>query len=197
VKTDVSVIDPHLDRIADEEVFVKTEGGASEAMRRTLQAALGDSPAIRIQDKEDLVDEITGAINIVLNILYGMLALAVLVAVLGVVNTLAMSVHERSQEIGLLRAIGLDRAGVRLMIRLESLAISLLGGVLGVGLGIFVGWAVGELIQSTGVDTWTLAVPWGRLAILLVVAALVGVVAALWPARRAAKLDVLDAVRAE
>ena len=95
-------MDRHLDRIADTQVFVKTEGGASEATKRTLERALGDSPAIRIQDKQDLVDDITGTIGIVLNLLYGMLALAVIVAVLGVVNTLAMSVHERSQEIGML-----------------------------------------------------------------------------------------------
>jgi putative ABC transport system permease protein len=126
-----------------------------------------------------------------------MLALAVVVAVLGVVNTLAMSVHERAREIGLLRAIGLDRTGVKRMVRLESLAISLFGGVLGVGLGVFLGWAVGELVGTMAVNTWTLVVPWDRLAILLAVAALVGVIAALWPARRAAKLDVLIAITAE
>jgi putative ABC transport system permease protein len=108
-----------------------------------------------------------------------------------------MSVHERTQEIGLLRAVGLDRAGVRRMVRLEAVVISLFGGVLGVGLGVFFGWAVGELVTVIGVTTWTLVLPWPRLALTLAAAAFVGVVAAIWPARRAARLDVLDAVRAE
>jgi putative ABC transport system permease protein len=197
VKTDISVIDPHLDRRADTDVFLKTRDGPSAETKRTLQRALGDSPAIRISDKEDLVDQVTGQVRVILNILYGMLALAVIVAVLGVVNTLAMSVHERAQEIGLLRAIGLDRSGVKLMVRLESVVISLFGGVLGVGLGVFFGWAGGELISAIGIDTWTLVVPWGRLVLFLAAAALVGVVAALWPARRAAKLDMLTAISTE
>ncbi|MEU8567101.1 FtsX-like permease family protein [Streptomyces pathocidini] len=197
VKTDLSAMEPHLDRVFDTEVFVKTSGGPSEEVKRTLEKALGDSPAIRISDKQDLVDNITGTVGVVLNILYGMLALAVVVAVLGVVNTLAMSVHERAQEIGLLRAIGLDRSGVRRMVRLESVVISLFGGVLGVGLGVFFGWAVGELVAAMEINTWQLVVPWGRLALFLAAAALVGVIAALWPARRAAKLDVLTAIKAE
>jgi putative ABC transport system permease protein len=197
VKTDISVMDPHLDRVADTEILVKTRGGAGAEAERTLRAALGDSPAIRIKDKQDLAGEITGTVGVILTILSGMLALAVVVAVLGVVNTLAMSVHERAREIGLLRAIGLDRAGVKRMVRLESMVISLFGGVLGVGLGIFLGWAVGRLVTTLGVDTWTLVLPWGRLALCLAAAALVGVLAALWPARRAAKLDLLAAINAE
>ncbi|GLI01768.1 ABC transporter permease [Phytohabitans aurantiacus] len=197
VKTDISTMDRHLDRVADTTVFVKTEGGASEATKRILREALGDSPAIRVQDRRDLVDDITGTVGIILNILYGMLAIAVVIAVLGVVNTLAMSVHERAREIGLLRAVGLDRSAVKRMIRLESIVISLFGGLLGVGLGVFFGWAVGELVTVLGISTWTLVLPWGRLALTLAAAALVGVVAALWPARRAAKLDVLEAIHAE
>jgi putative ABC transport system permease protein len=197
VKTDISVMDQHLDRVADTTVYVKTSGGASDATKRTLQQALGDSPAIRIQDRRDLVDDITGIVGIVLNLLYGMLAMAVIVAVLGVVNTLAMSVHERTQEIGMLRAIGLDRAAVKRMIRLESVVISLFGGLLGVTLGVFFGWAVGELVAVLGITTWTLVLPWARLALTLAAAALVGVVAALWPASRAAKLNVLEAIKTE
>jgi putative ABC transport system permease protein len=197
LKTDIAVIDPHLDRIADGEVMVKVEGGVSEAAQHTLEQALGDSPAIRIQDRQELADTITGTVGLILNILYGMLALAVVVAVLGVINTLALSVHERAQEIGLLRAIGLDRTGVKRMIRLESMVISLFGGVLGVGLGVFLGWALGELVSTLGIDTWSLVVPWGRLALVLSAAAVVGVVAALWPARRAANLNVLDAIKTE
>jgi putative ABC transport system permease protein len=198
VKTDISTLDPHLDRIADTAVYVRTAGGANETTARELARALGDSPAIQVHNKQELVDDILGQIGLVLTILYGMLALAVVVAVLGIVNTLAMSVHERAREVGLLRAVGLDRAGVKRMIRLESLVISLFGGVLGVGLGVFLGWAVGKLAAAlTGIDTWSLVLPWGRLALCLAVAALVGVLAALWPARRAARLDVLTAIKAD
>ena len=87
-----------------------------------------------------------------LNMLYGLLAMAVIVAVLGVVNTLAMSVFERSQEIGMLRAIGLDRRGIKRMVRLESLVISLFGGVLGIGLGVFFGWAAGKVDRAVALD---------------------------------------------
>jgi putative ABC transport system permease protein len=194
LKTDISLMDPHLDSDAEAEIFVKTADGASE---QAIRDALGGSPAIRIKGKDALTADITGAIALVLNILYGMLALAVVVAVLGVVNTMAMSVHERAQEIGLLRAVGLNRPGVKRMVRLESVVISLFGGVLGVGLGVFFGWAVGELVATVGIDTWTLVLPWGRLALLLAAAVLVGVLAALWPARRAARLNVLDAIRTE
>jgi putative ABC transport system permease protein len=198
VRTDIAVMDPHLDRIAATAIFVKTGGGPSEQTKRALQRALGDSPAIRIADKDDLVEELTGAVGVVLTILYGMLALAVVVAVLGVVNTLAMSVHERVREIGLLRAVGLDRSGVKRMIRLEAVVISLFGGVLGIALGILLGWAVGDLAATReGIATWTLVLPWGRLAIFLGAAALVGVLAAVGPARRAARLNLLAAINTE
>ena len=93
--------------------------------------------------------------TLMLNMLYGLLAMAVIVAVLGVINTLAMSVFERSQEIGMLRAIGLDRQGIKRMVRLESLVISLFGGVLGIGLGVFFGWAAGELHRQQDADVRT------------------------------------------
>jgi putative ABC transport system permease protein len=131
-----------------------------------------------------------------LNMLYGLLGMAVIVAVLGVVNTLAMSVFERAQEIGMLRAIGLDRKAVKRMVRLESLVISLFGGVLGIGLGVFFGWAAGQLL-GTKMPTYELVLPWGRMAVFLLLAGTVGILAALWPARRAARLNMLAAIKAE
>jgi putative ABC transport system permease protein len=131
-----------------------------------------------------------------LNMLYGLLAMAVVVAVLGVINTLAMSVFERSQEIGMLRAIGLERGGIKRMVRLESLVISLFGGVLGIGLGVFFGWAAGELIGSA-LNTYQLILPWGRMGLFLLMAAVVGILAALWPARRASRLNMLAAIKSE
>jgi putative ABC transport system permease protein len=120
----------------------------------------------------------------------------VIVAVLGVVNTLAMSVFERTQEIGLLRAVGLHRGGVARMVRLESVVISVFGGVLGIGLGVFFGWAAGGLIGNS-IDTYELILPWGRIVLFLVLSALIGVLAALWPARRASRLNMLEAIKTE
>jgi putative ABC transport system permease protein len=154
------------------------------------------NPAIKIQDKKDISNEIAKMFTLMLNMLYGLLAMAVIVAVLGVINTLAMSVFERSQEIGMLRAIGLDRKGIKRMVRLESLVISLFGGVLGVGLGVFFGWAAGQLMGTT-MATYELVLPWGRMGLFLLLAAAVGVLAALWPARRAARLNMLQAIKAE
>jgi putative ABC transport system permease protein len=193
---DNAVLSPHQTDPADMQVMVKTADGASSATKDELEKALGSNPAIRVQDKKDLSDEIAQMFTLMLNMLYGLLAMAVLVAVLGVINTLAMSVFERSQEIGMLRAIGLDRKGIKRMVRLESLVISLFGGVLGIGLGVFFGWAAGELL-GTSLPTYELVLPWARMAVFLLLAAAVGVLAALWPARRAARLNMLSAIKAE
>ncbi|MEU9122006.1 ABC transporter permease [Streptomyces sp. NPDC048506] len=193
---DNATLAPHQKQITDMQVMVKTKDGATDAAKDSLVTALGKNPAITVADKKDVSDGIAQMFNLMLNMLYGLLAMAVIVAVLGVINTLAMSVFERSQEIGMLRAIGLDRRGIKRMVRLESLVISLFGGVLGIGLGVFFGWAAGELIGGS-LPTYELVLPWGRMGVFLALAALVGVLAALWPARRAAKLNMLAAIKAE
>jgi putative ABC transport system permease protein len=193
---DSSVVTPHMTDPGDMQVLVKTADGASDAAKDKLVKALGTNPAIKVQSKQDLSDDIAKMFTLMLNMLYGLLAMAVIVAVLGVINTLAMSVFERSQEIGMLRAIGLDRKGIKRMVRLESLVISLFGGVLGIGLGVFFGWAAGELL-GTKMATYELVLPWARMAVFLLLAATVGVLAALWPARRAARLNMLSAIKSE
>ncbi|MFF6880114.1 ABC transporter permease [Streptomyces sp. NPDC012474] len=177
-------------------VMVKTSDGTSGAMQDKLEKALGTNPAIKVQSKDDISNEIAQMFTLMLNMVYGLLAMAVIVAVLGVINTLAMSVFERSQEIGMLRAIGLDRKGIKRMVRIESLVISLFGAVLGIGLGVFFGWAAGELLASK-MATYELVLPWARMGVFLLLAAMVGVLAALWPARRAARLNMLEAIKAE
>ncbi|MFD5004394.1 ABC transporter permease [Streptomyces mutabilis] len=196
IMLDNSVLTPHMTDPVDMQVMVKMSDGASSAAKDSLQQALDTNPAIKIQDKKDISNEVAKMFTMMLNMLYGLLAMAVIVAVLGVINTLAMSVFERSQEIGMLRAIGLDRKGIKRMVRLESLVISLFGGVLGIGLGVFFGWAAGELMGST-IATYELVLPWGRMGVFLLLAAAVGVLAALWPARRAARLNMLQAIKAE
>ncbi|MBW1595751.1 ABC transporter permease [Streptomyces sp. JJ38] len=196
IMLDTATLDPHMERVTDLQVLVKTEGGASEATQNALERALGDNPAILVQDEGDISEEIASMFTLMLNMLYGLLAMAVVVAVLGVVNTLAMSVFERSPEIGMLRAVGLDRRSVKSMVRLESVVISLFGGVMGLSLGVFFGWAAGEIVGGV-LPTYELVLPWGRMGLFLLLAALVGVLAAMWPARRASRLNMLAAIKAE
>ena len=124
-----------------------------------------------------------------------LLALAVLIAALGIVNTLALSVIERTREIGLLRAVGMGRRQVRRMVRLESVVIAIFGTLLGLVLGVALGSALVTALSGEGIDQ--LVVPYGQLVIYLVVGALIGVLAAVWPARRAARLDILGAITTE
>jgi putative ABC transport system permease protein len=196
ILVDTATLAPNQADPGDQQVMLKTSGGPSDATKDSLEKALGDNPAIKVQDKQDVSNEIAQMFTLMLNMLYGLLAMAVIVAVIGVINTLAMSVFERSQEIGMLRAIGLDRKGIKRMVRLESLLISLFGGVLGVGLGVFFGWAAGEL-ASGSMPTYELVLPWGRMGVFMLLAAVVGIMAALWPARRAARLNMLTAIKAE
>ncbi|MCK1794483.1 FtsX-like permease family protein [Streptomyces sp. XM4193] len=168
-------------------------GGASET---DLREALGNSPLLKVRSPEQLTRDEAGSINTMLNMVYGLLAMSLIIAVLGVVNTLAMSVFERTREIGLLRAIGLDRKGVRQMVRLESVVISLFGAVLGIGTGIFLAWCGGGMTESS-LATYETVLPWARLALFLLAALATGVLAALWPARRASRLNTLQSLAAD
>ncbi|MDF3141757.1 MULTISPECIES: ABC transporter permease [unclassified Streptomyces] len=196
VLVDTKVVNPHEVQPYIQQIFVKVDGGESSANEKVLVDALGDNPAITVMDRQDIRNEFGGVINTLLNIMYGLLAMALIIAVLGVVNTLAMSVFERQQEIGMLRAIGLDRRRVKRMVRLEAVVISVFGAVVGIGLGSFLGWAIGETFADQ-IPGYALVLPWDRIGIFLVLAGLVGVLAALWPARNAAKLNMLNAIKAE
>ncbi|MFJ1548384.1 ABC transporter permease [Streptomyces sp. NPDC088246] len=191
-----SVADAHGSRADIREIWLKMDGGASEANEQALVKALGDNPGMSIMDRQDIRDMFGGSVNLAMNIMYGLLAMALIIAVLGVVNTLAMSVFERQQEIGMLRAIGLDRRRVKRMIRLEAVVISLFGAVVGIALGMFLGWAIGQTLSSD-IPEYALVIPWDRIAVFLVLAGVVGVLAALWPARSAAKLNMLTAIKTE
>ncbi|MFC5173975.1 ABC transporter permease [Streptomyces mutomycini] len=191
-----AVVDPHETLSDIREIWLTMDGGASDANEAAVIDALGDNPAMSVVDQQGIRDMFGGFINTALNIMYGLLAMALVIAVLGVVNTLAMSVFERQQEIGMLRAIGLDRRRVKRMIRLEAVVISLFGAVVGVTLGTFLGWAIGKSL-SASIPGYALVVPWDRLALFLVLAGLVGVLASLWPARSGAKLNMLTAIKTE
>jgi putative ABC transport system permease protein len=196
VLVDRKVVDRHETKPSIRQIFVKVDGGQTAANEKVVIDALGDNPAITVMDRQDIRNEFGGAINTLLNIMYGLLAMALIIAVLGVVNTLAMSVFERQQEIGMLRAIGLDRRRVKRMVRLEAVVISVFGALVGIGLGAFLGWAIGETFADQ-IPGYALVLPWDRIGIFLVLAGLVGVLAAMWPARNAARLNMLNAIKTE
>lgn len=196
VMIDSKTIAAHEQQSYIPQIFVSMDGGASAANEKAIAKAMGDNPAVTVMDQKDIRDLFGGQINMLLNIMYGLLAMALIIAILGVVNTLAMSVFERQQEIGMLRAIGLDRRRVKRMVRLEAVVISLFGAVVGIGLGSFLGWAIGETFKSS-LPGYALVLPWDRIGIFLVLAGLVGVLAAQWPARSAARLNMLTAIKTE
>jgi len=180
----------------DLQVYVKNAPDAdSQAVRAEMDTIVSGYPSVRVQDQAEIKDDVQGQINQLLTLIYGLLALAIVIAVLGIVNTLALSVVERTREIGLMRALGVTRKQMRRMIRLESLVIAVYGAILGVVVGVGFGVALQRALSSSGIDV--LDIPWVSLVIFIVASAIVGVLAALWPARRAAKLDVLQAITTE
>lgn len=177
----------------DQYVYVSLADGADgAAVERELDRIVAAYPVVTLKDQGEFKDEQRAQIDQLLLIINALLVLSVLIAVLGIVNTLALSVIERTREIGLLRAIGMDRRALRRMVRLESVVIAVYGATLGVLLGVVFGTSLVRALAEQGIST--LEVPYGRLVVFVLLAALVGVLAAVWPARRAARLKVLDAI---
>ncbi|MFE0192058.1 ABC transporter permease [Streptomyces sp. NPDC058989] len=175
-------------------ILVRTDdGAASKTTEDRLRAAVGNSPLLTVRDREALVHEAAGALGDLLTLMYGLLAIGAVISALGIVNTLAMSVAERTREIGVLRAVGMDRAGVRRMIRLESVTVAAFGTLLGLAGGLFGAWAVGALANGA-LEQYSLALPWGTLLLVCLASLAIGALAAAVPARRAAALSPLEAV---
>ncbi|MFG2133749.1 ABC transporter permease [Streptomyces sp. NPDC048751] len=191
VSTDV--IEPNATDTSFAKLYLKTDGSTNQ---KALADALAARPGIKIDDRQAIRDEFSGAFGTVLNVLYALLAISLVIAVLGVVNTLAMSVFERQREVGMLRAVGLDRRGVTRMIQLEAVVISLFGAAIGIAVGAFLGWAVCEVTKAD-IPRYALVLPWDRFGLFLLLAALVGLLAAMWPARSAARLNMLTAIKSE
>src|SRR5699024_3980207 len=160
-----------------------------------IESLACDTPTVSVQSQAEFSESQRANIDQLLNLVYALLGLAIVIAVLGIINTLALSVIERTRETGLLRAVGLSRRQLRRLIRLEAIAISLLGAVLGVALGLGLGVVLQQSLTGQGVSE--LAIPAGKLALFVLMAAVVGVLAAVVPARRASKLNVLTAIATE
>ena len=170
------------------------DGADRAAVQEELEAVVADVPIVSVQDKEQFAESIKGQINQLLYMIYGLLALAIVIAVIGIVNTLGLSVIERTREIGLLRAVGLSRARLRRMVTLESVTISVMGAVLGMVIGLLIGVLLREALKE---DLTVLSLPIASLLVFLGVAVLFGVLAAVVPAIRASRMKVLAAIATE
>lgn len=185
---------PHAPRAGSVAILIGLADGASLEQGRTAVEALAASHGDPdVEDRDQYVDRVAGQVNQLLSLVYGLLVLAILIALIGLANTLSLSIHERSRELGLLRAVGLTRGKLRSMVRWESVITAVVGTVVGLGVGTFLGWGlVRALSAQEGFVSFQL--PTSSLVVVLVLSIGAGVLAAVRPAHRAAKLDVLAAI---
>ena len=181
----------------DAVVFVATakSANAPTVAANIKKAISADYPQLQIQDQSEFKKRQSAQINQLLSLVGALLMLSVIIAILGIANTLALSVFERTRELGLLRAVGMGRRQVRRMIRWESVIIAVLGSVLGMVIGLTLGWAVVHALAKQGITDFV--VPGGTLVTLVIMAAIAGMGAAIFPARRASRLNVLEAIATE
>jgi putative ABC transport system permease protein len=174
--------------------FVKVAGGESAAMTTALEKALAPYPDVKVRTRDTWVDWRSKGIDKLLNLLYVLLALSVIVSLFGMINTLVLSVFERTRELGMMRAVGVTRRQVRRLVRHESVITALIGASLGLPLGLFLAGLVTKALSNQGIGY---AVPVPTLIVFAVVAVVAGILAAVMPARRASRLNVLSALQYE
>ena len=182
----------------DSAIYIALDDDSSAgiaAARPALESVVSTVPGAELQDLDEFKRTQTDQANQFLVIVYVLLALALVIAIVGVVNTLLLSVYERTREIGLLRAIGMSRRQLRSSIRWESVIISLIGALTGLVIGLIFGWALVRALADEGITSF--AIPWSQLIIVVLLAAGAGVGAALYPAWRASRLDILRAISSE
>jgi putative ABC transport system permease protein len=189
-----ALFDKFTPRPRDEMVLANTPGGVTDANTTHLNALEKNFADAKVQTRDEFKSNFEGPINKLLNLLYALLALSVIVSLVGIINTLVLTVYERTREIGMLRAVGMTRMQVRMMIRYESIVTSLMGAALGMIVGVFLALLVTHALKSSGV---VFAIPGIQIIYFVIAAILVGVLAAVVPARRAARLNVLEALQYE
>jgi putative ABC transport system permease protein len=170
-----------------------TAGGIGET-QAALKSALASVATADVKTAQEYKDSIVKQVNQLLNLLYGLLAMSVIISLFGIVNTLVLSVFERTREIGLTRAIGMSRGQVRSTVRFESVITSIIGAIMGIVVGVVFAWVVTTRFAGQGI---TFSIPGAQLIVFLVVGVIVGVIAAILPARRAARIDILEAIHYE
>ncbi len=168
------------------------DGVAPAAARAAVERVTADFPNVELRDQAEFKQQQEDQVNQILGLITALLMLSIIIALFGIVNTLALSIFERTRELGLLRAVGMSRRQVRSMIRGESVIIAVLGAVLGLAVGVLFGYAIVGALDEEGIGT--VVIPGGQLIGYVILAAIAGVVAAVFPARRAARLDVLAAI---
>ena len=180
----------------DSLVFATIAPGVAAADARVAADAVAERYAnVDLQNKNELVADTEMQIDQLLGLLIGLLFLAIIIAVLGITNTLSLSIIERTREIGLLRAVGMTRRQTRRMVRWEAVIIALFGAVMGVGIGLFLGWATVRALADVGLGSF--AIPWGQIGYLVIAAGLAGIIAAIYPSWSASRMNVLDAIAYE
>jgi putative ABC transport system permease protein len=194
VSITTGAFDSLVSRPRNQYTFVNVAGAPTEATKAELQDAAAGFPDAKVQTRQEWIDKEDAEFNQFLTLLYVLLALSVIVSLFGMVNTLVLSVFERTRELGMLRAVGMTRRQVRRMVRHESVITALIGAAIGVPLGIFLAALVTRALDEFDVR---FSIPWAQLVVLAVVAVVVGIVAAIMPARRAAKLNPLEALQYE
>jgi putative ABC transport system permease protein len=172
------------------------EGANTDAVVADVERVMADYPLVTVGDRASLLDQFNSAVDVALGIIYVLLGVAILIALLGILNTLLLSIFERTRELGLLRAVGLNRRGVMRMIGTESVVMAVFGCLLGIIVGVSLGAAVSSALIERDFLT-VVAIPWVSLIVFVVTAVVAGVLAALWPAWRAARLNVLQAIAYE
>ncbi len=197
---DYTVGTPTLDRYvpdpADFAVLVRLADGVDpESGRRALERVADDYPTGELLDIDEFKDAQAEQFTPILGLVTVLMLLTIIIALLGIMNTLALSVLERTRELGLLRAVGATRRQIRTMIRWESVVITVLGSTIGLALGLFFAWAIGRALEEDGFTTYQ--IPYGGVVAVVIVSALFGMLAALYPAWRAGRLDVLEAIATE
>ena len=177
----------------DSNIYVQMADGVNaDAAQASLDQLTAEYPTAKVLDREGFKDAKGSKIDLILNLIYALLALAIVIALMGITNTLALSIYERTRELGVLRAVGMSRAQVKATVRWEAMIIAVFGTLLGLSIGLFFGWSIVHALSDQGIDT--LVIPVRTLAVVTAIAALAGVAASIMPARRAAKLDVLEAI---
>jgi putative ABC transport system permease protein len=180
----------------DGSVYVAKASGVSDGDAAAAIAAITDDvPNAKLETRSEFIDSMAAQVDPLVNLMYGLLALAVVISLVNIANSMALSIHERTRELGLLRAVGMTRRQTRRSVRWEAVIIALLGSVLGIAIGVFFGWSISVTIRNEGLAAF--ALPVTPLVVIALIAVVGAVIAAVRPAWRAARLDVLRAIATE
>jgi putative ABC transport system permease protein len=180
----------------DIQVFGSIDDGADlDQVIAAVEEAISGTPALQVLDRDGFIGDLASQITAFVTVIYALLILSIIIAMIGIANTLSLSIHERTRELGLLRAVGMDRRQLRSAVRWEAVLMSLLGAAIGIALGIGLSYALVTSLRGFGLTRF--ALPGGSVVTIVLLAALLGVLASVRPARRAARLAILDAIAEE